>query len=630
MQSKDALEYSDHNTLNNEVSFMDFTEAEQKRTLLSAQLARGQITQEAFAQAVNALRITDSAGRIWQPSPSPAGWLCWNGTAWLAATPPGLGSSPGQKPAKDFNEFKSSLMTVDEFKKVSKNVPLAKRPQKWWDLLSILGGVVAAILWFLYGSVRSGREGFDFITPFLMIGIPIILVWFRGDIDKLLDPLQPHRKKISKVLLIGLGIATPFLTAWILYNIFNISQYPLMQANMIVGTFAAYAITRDPQMGSVISKKGPVAGTALIIFTIMLCACVIAPVLADDCASDPLNAQDCLRTDGYAEGMAGLIATILSALINGPIIAQTLLQGASGAATGVQPPAPPEPPVPPQGPFVGDKTTFVDGRGVTRTAVLQADGHWLTDEGTWYDPDYDKFLADQKAKDAEIAAWKAKAEAESAAAQAAIDAAKKLKALSQGIDPVTGKKILTPDQQKRHDIIGRQRDAAADEAAGWSEYGSYLDSVVSKLEWIKWGCDKSIDVLSQVTGPAGKTIAKVYKVGTNLGEGLGEGMAEGGNYGKHLAKGALKAGVDLASDALVDKGFKKLGETLGTDGKAGQVVDWLNKEIKVNPDPLALKMFGSPKSEIAARALGNAGKGWVKGFGPGYATDAIKDKVIGK
>ena len=145
--------------------------------------------------------------------------------------------------------------------------------------------------------------------------------------------------------------------------------------------------------------------------------------------------------------MAGLIATILSTLINGPIIAQTLLQGATGAATGVQPPAPPHPRYP-QGPFVGDKTTFVDGRGVTRTAVLQADGHWLTDRrepGT--DPDYDKFLADQRVKDAEIAAWKAKAEAESAAAQAAIDAAKKLKALSQGIDPVTGKKILTPNRR---------------------------------------------------------------------------------------------------------------------------------------------------------------------------------------
>jgi len=607
---------------------MNFTEADQQRAHLSGQFAREQISKEAFIAAINAIRITDPQGRIWQPSPAPSGWLCWNGTAWQAATPPGdtgQGEVPGPKSAKDFNEFRSSLMTMDEFRKVSRDVPLAKRPRKWWDLLSILGGIIGAVLWFLYGSVRSGQEGFDFLTPLLMIAIPVMLVWFRADFDQMLLPIQPTRKKVSKIILIGLGIAAPFLTAWILYNIIHISQYPLMQANIVVGTLVAYVITRDPQTGGLPPKKSPAAGTAMMVFSIMLCSCFIAPVLADDCERDPLNAQDCLRTDGYAEGMAGLIATILSTLINGPIIAQTLLQGASGAAAGVQPPAPP---APPQGPMVGDTTTFVDARGQTRTATLQADGHWLTDEGTWYDPDYDKFLQDQKVKDAEIAAWKAKAEAESAAAQAAIDAARKLKAMPQ-IDPVTGKRILSPAEQKRYNIINNQKNAAADEAAAWSEWGDYLDGVVNKLEWIKWGCDKSIDVLSQVTGPAGKTIAKVYKVGTNVGEGLGEGMAEGGNYTKHLAKGALKAGVDLAGDALIDKGFGKLGEKLGTEGKAGQVVDWLNKEIKVNPDPLAMRMFGSNKAEIAARAFGNAGKGWLKGWGPSYGVDAIKD-FIGK
>lgn len=123
---------------------MDFTEAEQKRTSLSGQLARGQITQEAFAAAVNAIRVTDPAGRIWQPSPSPSGWLCWNGTAWQAATPPGTGPGGPQsrKSAKDFNEFKSSLMTVDEFKKVSKDVPLAKRPRNGGISFPFLAGLL--------------------------------------------------------------------------------------------------------------------------------------------------------------------------------------------------------------------------------------------------------------------------------------------------------------------------------------------------------------------------------------------------------------------------------------------------------------------------------------------------------
>ena len=110
---------------------MDFTEAEQKRNQLSAQLSSRQITQDQFAAGISALRVTDSSGRTWQPAPSPSGWLCWNGTTWQAATPPGdrLAGQPPRKPAKDFNEFKSSLMTVDEFRKVSKTSRLRKGPR---------------------------------------------------------------------------------------------------------------------------------------------------------------------------------------------------------------------------------------------------------------------------------------------------------------------------------------------------------------------------------------------------------------------------------------------------------------------------------------------------------------------
>ena len=326
---------------------MDIHEAEMERAELATRLRQGQITMDGYTAAIDALRFTDFGGRVWQPDPSGDGWIFWNGSAWQPGAPPGMsgpGMTTGEPPprAKGFNEFKSSLMTVDEFKKMSKDVPLAKRPQRWWDLLSILGGIAGAILWFIYGSIRSSQEGFDLITPVLMIAIPIILVWFRADIDEMLQPLQPTRKKISRILLIGLGIATPFLTAWILYNIFSISQYPLMQANIIVGTLAAYVITRDP--APVSGKPGSgraVAGAVMIICTIILCSLIMAPVLADDCTRDPLNAQDCLRTSGYAEVMAGIIAAILSILVNGPIIIQSILEGTVGADSGISGPAAP-------------------------------------------------------------------------------------------------------------------------------------------------------------------------------------------------------------------------------------------------------------------------------------------------
>lgn len=372
---------------------MDFQSAEQQRTELTARLREGQITRDEYAAAINVLRVTDGNGSLWQPDPSATGWIVWNGSAWEPKTPPvpvytRTGTAHGAPPSKDFNEFRSSLMTVDEFRKVSKEVPLAKRPQKWWDLLSILGGIAGAVLWFLYGGIRSGQEGFDFITPLLMIAIPVILVWFRADIDQMLQPLQPTRRKVSKVLLIGLGIATPFLTAWILYNIFHISEYSLMQANILVGTLAAYAITRDPLTGRLPAQQGPVPAAYLLVLTFVLCSGIVAPALADDCARDPLNAQDCLRTSGYAEALAGFVSAAISVLVNGPIIMQTLIQGGAGAGASVRTAPPVAPPgsgrTAPTG--AGDGTDPVSKWIATRTTypgswVLSPDGRTVGMEG---------------------------------------------------------------------------------------------------------------------------------------------------------------------------------------------------------------------------------------------------------
>ncbi len=325
-----------------------------------------------------------------------------------------------------------------------------------------------------------------------MIAIPVILVWFRADIDQILLPLQPHRKKISKIILIGLGIAIPFLTAWILYNIFNISQYPLMQANMVVGTFAAYIMTRDPQLGSVISKKGPRAGTAMIIFTIMLCSCVIAPVLADDCASDPLNAQDCLRTNGYAEAMAGFITTILATLINGPIILQGLLQGAAGAGAGARV----KPSAPPEGPYAGEKREFIDQRGQRRTATLGADGYWVSEEGTLVNMEgLDEARKQYQANQAWMSEQRAK---EAADALERMDAyAKEMEAIKNYKSPET----LAFEKWYREYLEQAQKTNEFTSNMLHNQAG-IMNTITETGEWVKWGSDKTIDVISQITGPA--------------------------------------------------------------------------------------------------------------------------------
>jgi hypothetical protein len=107
-------------------------------------------------------------------------------------------------------------------------------------------------------------------------------------------------------------------------------------------------------------------------------------------------------------------------------------------------------------------------------------------------------------------------------------------------------------------------------------------------------------------------------------------MAEGGNYGTHIAKGAGKAAVDLLGDAVVDGGFKAGGKLLGDKSTAGKVVNWFNKPVTPSSDPMAMRLLGNNKQEIALRAVGTAAKDWTKGWAPSYGVDWVKDGVIGK
>jgi len=56
-------------------------------------------------------------------------------------------------------------------------------------------------------------------------------------------------------------------------------------------------------------------------------------VAADDCLADPLNANDCLRTPGTAQVIAGVTAVVVTVLVNGQEVVQTILQPRDTQAT---------------------------------------------------------------------------------------------------------------------------------------------------------------------------------------------------------------------------------------------------------------------------------------------------------
>jgi hypothetical protein len=342
---------------------MDFGEAARRYTELQVQRQSGSLSDQQYRALIDQLRVTDQKGIWWQPDPGGTGWIYWNGTQWQPGTPPlPVQTSPSMQPAyqasgvrnpppeaagtQNFSEFRAGIMDKDTFNQISKSLPWNKRPQIWWDRLSIMLGIVMAVIWFVYSGIipitslltkGSMREGVDFISPILIVAMPLFLIWKRKAIDNFLMPLQPGRKKFSRKMLIGMGIAVPFLTAFIIYHVFQIDQYPLMYVNIIIGTLASYALVRepvladkyqwDPQAGRMPDLRIPLA----LLIGISFCVRI---VLADNCLSDPLNAQDCMRTTGTAEVLAGGASALVAGAVNGPTMLQTLSQGGDGGDGG--------------------------------------------------------------------------------------------------------------------------------------------------------------------------------------------------------------------------------------------------------------------------------------------------------
>jgi hypothetical protein len=611
-------------------------------------------------------------------------------------------------------------MTVDEFKKMSKDVPIVKRPQKWWDLLSILGGIASAILWLLYSGIR---EGFDFLTPLLMIAIPVFMIWFREDLDVVLLGVQPYRKDVNKVLLVGIGMAFPFLTAFILFNL-GIRNYPLIQWNMLIGTFGAYIITRNP----VISMPGmgaqpgagqrPVPAThgILLLLAAAIGSFLIIPVRADDCTRDILNAQDCLRTGGYAEGISGGFSTILSTSVNGPTVIQTLSGGGTQAPqTPVQPTQPAQPSTPPApatpadqagsaGPSTGQPQTPADQAGTAgQTAGPSPDGQPVTPTdqtgtaGQTAGPSPDgqpvtptdqtgtagqttgqpatsgpstqpatpadqagsagtsagssqtttpatqpsapadqagtagqtsgqtttstpatppaqtttpagadglppgndvpagtlaqgpdslpvnpddvqniKETIDDMRNERTIAAAAAAATAATGAGAAAAAATTVQPPTPPGIDPNTGRRILTPEQQQRREAILAEMEKNSQEAESWSSYGDWLGYGETAASVITKSADIALDVGSVLAPGAGGTVKSVYSAVKTVATSTTESILDG--------KGAWAGLVKGSGEALVDKALDFVG---------GKVTDWFGGKI-----PLFGKFEGPPGADL--------------------------------
>ena len=189
---------------------------------------------------------------------------------------------------------------------------------------------------------RSG-EGVDIVTPLLVMGIPVLLVWFRSHTDAMLRPLQPLRQKVPKVVLIGVGLATPFVIAFFLYYVCGYAcgrlpfvsnfgfvgglfrQYNLLRLTMVFGTLISYVILRTPvakvpggrQIVGGLARQAMRAAPMLLWMVALGVFFYHGTAWADDFLRDPFNLNDGLRTGGFAPVIAGTASTVVTVLVNG-------------------------------------------------------------------------------------------------------------------------------------------------------------------------------------------------------------------------------------------------------------------------------------------------------------------------
>lgn len=178
------------------------------------------------------------------------------------------------------------------------------------------------------------REGLDWITPVLMTALPMGFVFLRRELDQLLQPFQAIKQHIPKLVLLGIGIALPFLTAWFMYRLLGISQYPLLRINTVVGLVLSYLVVRTPQSWPDARRPALPRGVGTALILLALAALASTPGFADDFLRDPFNLQDGLRTDGIAPVLAGVSTAVVSIFVNGVEVGRVLIQSTTPVGEG--------------------------------------------------------------------------------------------------------------------------------------------------------------------------------------------------------------------------------------------------------------------------------------------------------
>jgi hypothetical protein len=79
---------------------MDYAQVEEQFQSLKQQFTAGKLDEAAFKAQLNELMVQDGQGRWWMIGYETGQWYMHDGSAWVRADPPRLGTYPRANPAK--------------------------------------------------------------------------------------------------------------------------------------------------------------------------------------------------------------------------------------------------------------------------------------------------------------------------------------------------------------------------------------------------------------------------------------------------------------------------------------------------------------------------------------------------
>lgn len=218
---------------------MTFEQAAQAFASLQAQWRAGQISPEQFQASVAQLRVQDGAGAWWQIDPTSGQWLQWDGNRWVqpiqnqALAAPAASAAP-TRPANQGT--------------VTSDLPIGAAPAGWgqivWDVITMLGCAGMAAAWYWYSGMAETAP--DTKSCIAMVALPLALILLRPLTDRLLIKLQPFVVRIPRMVLLGMGLAVPFLVASQLYG--RYTQFDYMFKTLVISTLLSYVIFRTPMV----------------------------------------------------------------------------------------------------------------------------------------------------------------------------------------------------------------------------------------------------------------------------------------------------------------------------------------------------------------------------------------------